>query len=288
MTNLRLPPLRHRELARILADLRRRLAGKVDVGLLLGSGLSSVVERTKIEFDLPHRDIDGYPPTHIPGHPGRLVIGRLGGKRCVIFVGRFHYYEGASAAVVTLPVQVAAGLGATAMVLTNSSGGLNPAFHRGDVVLIHDHLNLMGRNPLVEMIGQYEGNAFAPDLPSPFVTMVHAYRTDLYARLRRRLAREKIALRKGVLAAMLGSNYETAAEVRMLRTLGADVVCMSTVPEALYARYVGLDLVAMSFVSNLCHDGGDGEEPSHEHVLASAAQGAHHFSVAVEEAIRLL
>jgi purine-nucleoside phosphorylase len=288
MTTAPAPPLHHPDLDRMLAALRRRVAEPVEVGVLLGSGLSAVVERTEVELDIAYAEIDGYPTTRIPGHPGRLAIGRLGDKRCAIFVGRFHYYEGATAAVVTLPVQVAAGLGARTMVLTNSASGLNPAFQSGDIVFIHDHLNLMGCNPLVEMTRDYAGNAFAAGQPTPFVTLVRAYRADLYARLRRRLAQEDLALRQGVLAALLGPNYESPAEVRMLRTLGADVVCMSTVPEVIYARYAGLDVLALSFVSNLCHDGGAGEEPCHERVLKSATEGARKFSLAVEEAIRLL
>ena len=288
MTIAPAPLLHHRNLDRMLVALRRLVAEPVEVGVLLGSGLSAVVERTAVELDLAYAEIDGYPTTRIPGHPGRLVIGRLGDKRCAIFVGRFHYYEGATAAVVTLPVQVAAGLGAKTMVLTNSAGGLNAAFQAGDIVFINDHLNLMGCNPLVEMTCNYAGNAFAAGQPTPFVTLVRAYRADLYERLRHRLAKEDVVLRQGVLAGVLGPNYESPAEVRMLRTLGADVVCMSTVPEVIYARYAGLDVLALSFVSNLCNDGGAGEEPCHERVLQSAIKGAHKFSLAVEEAIRLI
>ena len=288
MTIPAIRPLHHPDLQRILASLQAHGAGVIEAGVLLGSGLSEVVQHTQIELDLPYQEIDGYPTTSIPGHPGRLVIGRLAGKRCAVFVGRFHFYEGAPAAVATLPIQVAAGLGAKAVMLTNSAGGLNTGYRSGDLVFIRDHLNLMGRNPLVEMIATYEGNAFAAGQPSPFVTLAHAYRTDLYPRLRDRLTEEKITIHQGVLAALLGSNYETPAEVRMLRTLGADVVCMSTVPETIYARYAGLDVAAISLVTNLCYDGGGGEEPSHEHVLKSAADGTQRFSRAVEETIRLL
>lgn len=268
--------------------MNERKVGRVDVSILLGSGLSGVIDWARIQFDFHYRDIEGYPPTKIPGHPGRLVIGDFGEKRCAIFVGRSHGYEGVPAEVLTLPVQVAAGLGAKTMVLSNSVGGLNPDFAGGDIMLVQDHINFMGVNPLVEMIRNYDGNPFEAGQPTPFVNMVDAYRADLYPQLRDRLAEQDIKLHLGVLAVVLGPNYETATEVRMLRSFGADAVCMSTVPETIYARYAGLKVVALAFVTNLAHDGSEGEHPTHEHVLHAAKSGSEDFAFAVQEAVKLI
>lgn len=288
MNTISPPPLQHKKLPEFLAALQRQTKGPIEAGVLLGSGLSALIDLAEVEIDLPFQAIEGYPPTRIPGHPGRLVIGRLGGKRCAMFVGRFHAYEGLTGDVLTLPVQVAAGMGATRMVLTTSVGGLNTDYQAGDVVFVRDHINMMGYNPLVDMIRDHDGQAFAANLPSPFVNPIRMYRQDLYDGLRERAAADGVNLHQGVLAAMLGPNYETPAEVRMLRAMGADIACMSTVPEALYAAYAGMNLIALAFVTNLANDGSRTDQPGHEQVLKAAAKGAAGFSRLVEEAVRLL
>ncbi len=260
----------------------------MDVGLLLGSGLSGVAEQTVIEHEFAYEQIDGYPTTKIPGHPGRLVIGKLGDKRCAVFMGRFHGYEGAPAQQLTLPVQVAWKLGARTMMLTNAVGGINATYRPGDILLISDHINLMGTNSLYEMICAYDGNPFLPDQATPFVSLNELYRTDIYPALLDRLSARRITLHQGVLAVLRGPNYETAAEVRMLRALGADAACMSTVPEALYAKYVGMSVAALALVTNLANDGSLAESPRHEDVLLAAKQGAANFAFTVGEAVTLL
>jgi purine-nucleoside phosphorylase len=255
---------------------------------LAGSGLGGVAERLELERDLPYAQIDGFPLPRIPGHPGRLLTGKLGGKRAAVFAGRFHAYEGASHAQTTLPVQVAAGLGARAMALTSSVGSINAACRPGDIMLVADHIGFFAANPLYEMARAGADNPFAAGEATPFVDLTRVYRADLFEPLRARLGPAGERLRRGVLAIATGPTYETPAEVRMLRALGADAVCMSTVPEAIYARYAGLDVVALCLVTNRANDGSAGEAPSHEEVLAAAAASAQNFSLAVAEAVSLL
>ena len=280
--------LHHPQRDSILSFLAARHVGEVEIGVLLGSGLSGVIDRVDIENQFAYTEIEGHPPTRIPGHPGRLIVGRLGNKRCVFFAGRFHFYEGASAAEVTLPIQLAVGLGARAVVLTCSAGGINKNYRPGDLVFIADHLNFSGANPLAEMIMEAEDNPFAAGKATPFVNLINAYRTDLYTPLRQSLSASDITLQKGVLAMVLGPNYESDAEVRMFRASGADVICMSTVPEVIYARYAGLDVVALSLVTNMAGADVSREGPSHGEVLAAAAKNSANFTRAVEETVRLI
>jgi purine-nucleoside phosphorylase len=277
--------LHHPDRERILASLARHGVDAIDAAVLAGSGLAGVAAQLEVERELPYAAIDGFPPTIIPGHPGKLVVGRMGGKRTAVFAGRFHLYEGASGAQVTLPVQLAAGLGARLMALTSSVGAINPAYEPGDLLLVADHINLTQPNPLFAMAR--DANPFAPGEATPFVDLAGLYRSDLYEPLRRALEPLDVRLHLGVLAAMPGPNYETPAEVRLLRTLGADAVCMSTVPEALYARYAGLEVAALALVVNKGDDGSRRERLTHADVLARAAAGAPGLAAAVAEAIRI-
>jgi len=279
--------LHHPDRDRILASLAKHGVRRLDAAAIAGSGLAGIADRLEIETALAYADIDGYPATKIPGHPGKLIVGRLHGRRTAVFAGRFHFYEGASGAQVTLPVQLAAALGARVMALTSSVGAINPSYQPGDLMLVADHLNLTQPNPLFAMAHECPGNPYGEGAASPFVDLTALYRADLFAPLQQALAPRGIRLHLGVLAAMPGPNYESPAEVRMLRTLGADAVCMSTVPEALYARYAGMEVVALSLITNVAHDGRHGDRPSHREVLAQAAAAAPNFAVAAVEALRL-
>lgn len=221
--------------------LRARLGGRARVGVVLGSGLAQVAEALEGAVSVSFDELPGLPPSTLVGHPGRFAGGRLGGAEVVFQCGRYHYYEGHASEVVAAPVRIAAAAGVRALVLTNAAGGVRADLEPGDLVLIEDHLNLMGRNPLVGP--ERRGEARFPDMSS-------AYDPEL-AELARAAAREaKISLRRGVYAALLGPSYETAAEIRMLARLGADVVGMSTVPEVLVARAMGLRCLALSVVTN--------------------------------------
>lgn len=221
--------------------LRERIRVVPEVTVVLGSGLGGVVDHLASPVSVPFEDLPGFPPAGVAGHSGRFVAGSLGGRSVLVQAGRYHVYEGHPAEVVGAPVRLSAALGIGTLVLTNAAGGVDPALEPGDLVLLTDHLNLMFRSPLIGP--QEPGETRFPDMSAP-------YDPDL-----RRLAVEAaaemgIALREGVYAALTGPAYETAAEIRMLRKLGADVVGMSTVPEVLVARAAGLRCLAFSMVTN--------------------------------------
>ena len=224
---------------------------------MLGSGLGAVEERVEDPVTVPFGDLAGMPGSSVHGHAGRFVAGRLGGARVLVASGRFHAYEGHGMDVVALPVRVAAILGATTLVATNAAGGIREDLGPGDLVLIQDHLNLMFRNPLVGPVR--EGETRFPDMSAPYDPGLATLAQDAAGRL-------GIPLAGGTYAAVLGPSYETAAEVRMLSRLGADVVGMSTVPEVIVARARGIECLAFSMVTNRAT--GLSETPlSHDEVL---------------------
>lgn len=217
----------------------------VDVALVLGSGLSGLADAVADAVVVSYDDIEGFPRSgsEVVGHAGRLVVGTIAGKRVVCFQGRVHCYQGFSAYEVSYPARLAHALGARALIVTNAAGGIDPDLRVGDLVLVSDHINLMGDNPLVGWPGPAGGN--------PFIPMRDAYDPAL-----RRLAVECALdtdvdlVPEGVYAGLLGPSYETPAEVAYLRGVGADVVGMSTVPEVIVARALGMPVLGMSLVTN--------------------------------------
>ncbi len=252
------PPHREAE-----AVLRARLPDSPEVFLVLGSGLGSVVEAVEEPVEVPFAEIPGFPPPGVPGHAGRFVGGKLAGRRVLVQAGRYHLYEGHPAEVVAAPVRAAAALGIRTVVLTNAAGGIHAHLEPGDLLLIHDHLNLMWRNPLAGPVR--EGEVRFPDMSAPYDPELQALAEKVARRLRIRLPR-------GTYAAVLGPAYETSAEVRMLGALGADVVGMSTVPEVLVARAAGLRVLAFSLVTNRATGLGTGGL-RHEEVLEAGRRG---------------
>ncbi len=260
------------------ADLSTRLAyalawvrGRTDLapaaGIILGSGLAGLAERLERPAVIPYEEIPGFPISKVPGHPARLVVGELatdqGMLPVVAMQGRAHGYEGWSAEDVAFGARVLCGLGVKLLLVTNAAGGVNPTFVPGDLVRITDHVNLSGLNPLVGDNDDRLGKRF-PD-------MTEAYDARLGALLEEVAAELGIALRAGVYACMLGPSYETPAEVRMLRALGADVVGMSTVPEVIAARHMGIPVAGISVVTNLA--AGLARKPlSHDEVSETAAR----------------
>ncbi len=247
--------------------LRRRLPFEPEIMVVLGSGLGALAEAVEDPVSIPFGALPGFPAAGVQGHSGRWVAGHLEGRRVLIQAGRFHLYEGHPPAMVVAPVRMGARLGARSLLLTNAAGGIDRGFEPGTLMLIEDHLNWMGRNPLV-------GEAF-PGEPR-FPDMTAAYDPAL-----RTLALEVadelgIPLAQGVYAGVLGPTYETPAEIRMLRTLGADAVGMSTVPEVIAANAAGLRVVAISLVTN--HAAGvTGAPLSHDEVIAAGAAAAEPF-----------
>lgn len=242
--------------------IRQRTHHMPAVGLVLGSGLGPLAEQIARTDIIPYAEIPHFPDSTVAGHAGQLVIGSLAGVPVCAMQGRFHFYEGYSLAQVTLPVRVLARLGVRTLILTNAAGGVNTSFAVGDLMLIEDHLNLVGmggHNPLIGPNLDEFGTRFPP--------MNKAY-TQRLRQLAQTVAAEKgLALRRGVYAYVAGPNFETPAEIRFLRTLGADAVGMSTVPETIVAHHAGLEVLAVSTITNLCIDQLDApSEPSHEEV----------------------
>lgn len=222
-------------------SLRNRLPGLPEVVVVLGSGLSGLVEAVEDPVVVPFTEVKGFPPAAVAGHAGRYVFGRLEGRRVLFQAGRFHFYEGHPAHVVAAPVRVAAGVEADTLILTNAAGAVDPRLDPGSILLVDDHVNLQGRSVLAGPVRP--GEERFPDMSAP-------YDADLQA-LALASARELgIPLPRGTYGAVLGPSYETPAEVRMLRGLGVDVVGMSTVPEVTVARALGLRVAAFSLVTN--------------------------------------
>ena len=213
------------------------------IAVVLGSGLGGFAAELRDTVEIPYAEIPGWPCSTAVGHAGRLVVGSLGLLEVVVMAGRAHLYEGYTQAQVTFGVRVLASLGLDTIVFTNAAGGINLALERGGLVLISDHINLQGSNPLVGLNDDALGPRF-PDLSDAYC---HRYRE-----IAKQVAQELcIPLPEGVYAAMLGPSYETPAEIRFLRAIGADVVGMSTVPEVIVANHMGLDCVGISCVTNM-------------------------------------
>jgi purine-nucleoside phosphorylase len=253
------------ELDEAVAAVRARSDVRPRVGVVLGSGLGGFADAVEDPVELPYAEIPGWPVSTAVGHAGTLVLGTFGGVPVAVMKGRAHLYEGVPAAKVVFGVRVLSGLGVESLVLTNACGALDPGIAPGTLVAVSDHLNLQGTSPLVGPNDDMLGPRF-PDM------------TDAYDRAYRALAREAaerlgIRLGEGVYAAWLGPAFETPAEIRMLRTLGADLVGMSTVPEVLAARHMGIRCLALSCVTNAA--AGVLPEPiDHERVLEVGARAA--------------
>jgi len=241
--------------AALAAAIRRQSGGAAfDLAVILGSGWGEAVLALPPLAVFPYRDWPFFPSGQIAGHAGQLRVVDWHGWRTLLFLGRWHCYQGLSAHAATAPVRLAALLGVPRMVLTCATGGIHPAFRPGDVMLVADHLNLLGDNPL-------RGQA------DPFVDLSTLYRTEDFPLLAAVASQHGATLHRGVLAAMPGPSYETPAEVTMLERLGADAVAMSTVPEAIMARSLGLEVVALALIANRA--AGRGEGPiNHQDVLA--------------------
>ena len=227
------------------------------VAIILGSGLGELANRIERATNIPYADIPGFPTSTVVGHAGRLVAGSMESCDVIALSGRFHLYEGHSAATAGLPVRVAHALGARVLFVSNAAGGVRDTLRPGDLMIIDDHINLMWRNPLIGPV--VDGDERFPDMSAP-------YDRELLSMLREVALDAGIPVTDGVYAAMLGPSYETPAEVRMLRWMGADAVGMSTVPEVLAARAIGMRVAGVSCITN--HAAGMTDQPlSHQEVL---------------------
>jgi purine-nucleoside phosphorylase len=244
------------------AHLQNRLPAPPRVALVLGSGLGGVADALEGAVRFPYSEIPGFPRVTVAGHAGALVCGRLGGVSVAALQGRFHAYEGWSQEEVVLPVRLLSALGAGILVVTNAAGGIRPGLAPGDLMLIADHLNLMGRNPLLGPV--QEGEERFPDMSDPY--------DRAYREVAERVALEhRIPLQQGVYAGLLGPSYETPSEVRMLARLGADAVGMSTVTEVIAARARGMRVLGISCITNLAAGLGH-EKLDHSEVMEVGAR----------------
>jgi len=224
--------------------IRDRIQDKPRIGVILGTGLGGLGEKIESPQTLPYDSVPHFPRSTVQGHKGQLVFGRIGGKPVVVMEGRFHVYEGYTAQEVTYPVRVMRALGTEILIASNAAGGMNPAFLGGDLMVIADHVNLMGVNPLIGPNDERLGVRF-PDMSAPYdEALIHLAET---------VAREaKTRLHRGVYVAVAGPNLETRAEYKFLRGIGADAVGMSTVPEVIVAVHGGMRVLAVSCITDLC------------------------------------
>jgi purine-nucleoside phosphorylase len=224
--------------------VRRRTGLRPDVAIVLGTGLGGLAAEIEVEASIPYEEIPGFPLSTVESHAGRLLLGRLGQRPVVAMQGRFHRYEGYDLAAVTLPVRVMQALGARFLFVSNACGGMNPLWSPGDLVLLSDHINLLGDNPLIGANDERLGPRF-PDMSAP-------YDPELRALARATALELGITLREGVYVAVPGPNLETRSEYRMLRMMGADVVGMSTVPEVIVAVHGGMRTLGISIITDQC------------------------------------
>jgi purine-nucleoside phosphorylase len=216
-----------------------------EIGIILGTGLGGLTQNIDIEVEIDYEDLPHFPVSTVESHTGKLIIGKLSGRNIIAMKGRFHYYEGYSMEQITFPVRVMKYMGADKLLISNACGTMNPYFRRGDIMIIDDHINLMGDNPLIGPNNDELGPRF-PDMSEPY--------SKRLIKIAKEVALEnKIYLQEGVYAAMTGPTLETRAEYRFLRTIGSDVIGMSTVPECIVARHMDMEVLGLSIITDECY-----------------------------------
>lgn len=259
--------------------LRAKISKAPEVGLILGSGLGGLADEISNPVFVPYDTLEGFPVSTVEGHAGRFVIGEFEGRSVIAMQGRFHYYEGYDIGAVAMPVYVMKLLGVTHLLLTNAAGGVNTGYEPGDLMLIEDHLNLSGHNPLIGPNDERFGPRF-PDASE-------VYDRVLNAEIRALAKSMGIRLQRGVYAMSPGPSYETPAEVRMARIIGADAVGMSTVPEALVANHCGIKTVGISCITNMA--AGILDQPLHHgEVVETAERVKSTFTALVKAVVPIL
>ncbi len=265
-------------MSELLDKLRLLLPGRPQAALILGSGLGDFADQLQAATSVSTRELDGYPQSTVPGHAGRIVMGKVNRMTVLCFQGRIHLYEGYTPDEVTLPVSIAHDFGCKILIVTNAAGGIDPELKPGDFMLIEDHINLQFRNPL-------RGGTRKTD--ERFVDMSEPYDSTLRKLAMDAALEEHVPLRRGVLGALLGPSYETAAEVRMMARMGASAACMSTIPEVLLARALGLRVLGISCITNRA--AGTSPRPlRHDEVQAVAAQMSQQFGALLRAILRKL
>ena len=265
------------QIDRAVSVVRERVSLAPQVAIILGSGLGALAGEVRADAVIPYAEIPGFPRSTVEGHAGNLLVGRLEGRAVAVMQGRAHFYEGYSLADVVFPVRVIRALGARVLLVSNAAGGINRLWSSGDLMIITDHINFMGSNPLM---GPND-----PDLGPRFPDMSQAYDPDLIALAERAALAEGIAIRKGVYAGVHGPSYETPAELRMLRGWGADAVGMSTVPEVIAARHMGMRVLGITAITDMA-TGEQIKTVTHEDVMAVAREIEPKFIRVVKRIVR--
>ena len=265
------------QIDRAVSVVRERVSLAPQVAIILGSGLGALAGEVRADAVVPYAEIPGFPRSTVEGHAGNLLVGRLEGRAVAVMQGRAHFYEGYSLADVVFPVRVIRALGARVLLVSNAAGGVNRLWSSGDLMIIADHINFMGSNPLM---GPND-----PDLGPRFPDMSQAYEPDLIALAERAALAEGIAIRKGVYAGVHGPSYETPAELRMLRGWGADAVGMSTVPEVIAARHMGMRVLGITAITDMA-TGEQIKTVTHEDVMAVAREIEPKFIRVVKRIVR--
>ncbi|MDP2891583.1 MAG: purine-nucleoside phosphorylase [Bacillota bacterium] len=259
--------------------IKKRCGIIPETAVVLGSGLGTLADAVENGISIPYEEIPGFLASTTPGHAGKLLLGRIGKKPCVLMQGRFHYYEGYRLQDTVFPIRLFKLLGVKTIVLTNAAGGINLSFEAGDLMLIRDHINFSGNNPLIGM----NEEDFGPRFPD----MSHAYSRRLNGLMRQAAEICGIRLKEGVFVMMSGPSFETPAEIRMLRMIGADAVGMSTVPEAIAAAQCGLETVGVSCITNLAAGVSD-RTLSHEEVLEAGLAASEKFKNLLLQFIKMI
>jgi purine-nucleoside phosphorylase len=259
--------------------IRKKVKDDFPVGIILGTGLGGLVKEIKIEYEFDYSELPHFPLSTVESHNGKLIFGTIENKKVVAMQGRFHYYEGYSMQQITYPVRVMKFLGVKTLLVSNACGGMNPQYSRGDIMIMTDHINLLGDNPL---IGKNED-----ELGPRFPDMSEAYSKELIKLAEDSAIENKIKVQKGVYIAVAGPNLETKAEYRFLRATGADVVGMSTIPENIVANHMGMKVLGISIVTDECFP--DSLKPVNvEEIINTAMEAEPKMTLIMKEVVKKL
>ena len=259
--------------------IRKSTKENYPVGIILGTGLGGLVKEIEIELEIDYAHLPHFPLSTVESHKGKLIFGKINGKKVVAMQGRFHYYEGYSMQQITYPVRVMKYLGVETLLVSNACGGMNPIYRRGDIMLMSDHINLLGDNPLIGKNLDELGPRF-PDMSEP-------YSKELIKIAEEVALENKIKVQKGVYVAVTGPNLETKAEYRFLRATGADVVGMSTIPENIVANHMGMKVLGISIITDECFP--DSLKPAKvEEIIAAAMEAEPRMTLIMKEVIKRL
>jgi purine-nucleoside phosphorylase len=262
-----------------LEIIKKKTTKNYEVGIILGTGLGGLVQDIQIEHEIDYADLSHFPLSTVESHQGKLIFGKIGGKEVVAMQGRFHFYEGYTMQQITYPVRVMKFLGVKTLLVSNACGGMNPIFRRGDIMIMSDHINLLGDNPLIGKNEDELGPRF-PDMSEP-------YNLELIKLAEQIAIENKIKVQKGVYVAVPGPNLETRAEYRFLRGIGADVVGMSTIPENIVANHMGMNVLGFSIITDECFP--DSLKPAKvEEIIAVAMEAEPKMTLIMKEVIRKL